>query len=85
MISPPENYAELVKAAKAFYDDLVESGAIEVAYQLPTGGGVLIVNVDSGDELFQVLHSYPLYGQFDWSAEALADMEATFDWLMGHL
>jgi muconolactone delta-isomerase len=66
------------KAGAAYVAELQKKGTLEVAYSFVTGGGIGIVNVNSHEELWEMLYAYPLFNSFVWRVEPLADVAHTF-------
>jgi hypothetical protein len=75
---PLDQAVKLYEAAMAWMDNSVKSGNVDCSYVFPGGGGIAIANVNSQEEAFDVLFSYPLYGFFDWQVEALADWKHAY-------
>lgn len=76
---PPEQAIGLYQAASAWTDERLKNGKLEVNYGYPGGGGIAIANVNSPEELFDELLSYPLYGLFDWKIKVLVDLKHAFN------
>lgn len=70
---PPEQAVKLYPAAMAWIDQQIKSRKIEVTYLFPEGGGIAISDVNSQEEAFDLLTSYPLYSFFDWKVQSLVD------------
>jgi hypothetical protein len=70
---PMDQIVNLYKAAIAWVDERLKNGKIDCTYIYVGGGGFSIGNVNSQEELFDELLSYPLYGFFDWEVKALVD------------
>src|SRR4030042_728048 len=70
---PPEQAVNLYQAATAWADEALKNGKIDCTYIFVGGGGFSIGDVNSQEELFDELLSYPLYGFFDWEVKALVD------------
>lgn len=49
-------------------------GKLEISYGFVNGGGTLILNVDTAEELWQILHEQPMYPFFSWQIEPLVDL-----------
>jgi hypothetical protein len=76
---PPDQAINLYKAAIAWADNQIKSGKVDCLYTFPEGGGMAIGNVNSQEEAFDALLSYPLYGLFDWEVEALVDWKHAYN------
>lgn len=72
---PPEQAVSLYQAVLAWTDERLKNGKLEVNYVLPGGGGIAIANVNSPEELYDELLTYPLYGVFDWKIKVLVDLK----------
>jgi hypothetical protein len=70
---PPAQAVNIYQAATAWVDARLKNGKIECSYIFVGGGGFSIGNVNSQEELFDELLSYPLYGFFSWEVFALVD------------
>ncbi|HEX9091631.1 MAG TPA: hypothetical protein VF831_09090 [Anaerolineales bacterium] len=76
---PPEQAVSLYQAVIAWTDERLKNGKLEVTYGYPGGGGIAIANVNSQEELFDELLTYPLYGLFDWKIKVLVDLKHAFN------
>jgi hypothetical protein len=76
---PPEQGIKLYPAAMAWVDKQIKSGNIEAMYIFPEGGGVAISDVNSQEEAFDLLTSYPLYHFFDWKIKSLVDWKHAYN------
>ncbi len=70
---PPDQAIMLYQAAITWVDGLLKSGKVDCEYIFPEGGGMAIGNVNSQEEAFDMMTSYPLYPFFEWQVYALAD------------
>jgi muconolactone delta-isomerase len=75
---PPEQAVALYKAAEAWTEERLKDGRIESTYVFPERGGFSIGNIDSHEELFAELMTYPLYPFFDWEVQVLCDWKESF-------
>jgi hypothetical protein len=75
---PPDQAGKLYEAAMTWMDNSIKAGKVDNSYVFPGGGGVAIANVNSQEEAFDSLFSYPLYGFFNWQVEALADWKHAY-------
>ncbi len=78
----PDNYVELVKAAKEWLNAKVADGTIDFVYSMLPNGGVSITNVDSHKQAFDLMQEYPLTPFLDWKIVPLVDLNYTFDKLI---
>jgi hypothetical protein len=76
---PPEQAVKIYQGAKAWVDERLKNGKIECTYVYVGGGGFSIGNVNSQEELFDELLSYPLYGFFTWEVKALVEWKHGYD------
>jgi muconolactone delta-isomerase len=76
---PPDQAVKLYPAAMAWIDQQIKSGKIEAMYIFPEGGGMAISDVNSQEEAFDLLTSYPLYSFFDWKVQALVDWKYAYN------
>jgi muconolactone delta-isomerase len=70
---PLEMAVNIYKAAMAWSDERLKNGKIESFYIFAERGGFSIAKVNSPEELFDELLSYPLYPFFDWEVTALVE------------
>lgn len=63
------------QAAKAYIDGMLASHKADCCYALTNGGGATIANAASAEEMAGSLFAYPMYGQFDWTVQPLADVD----------
>lgn len=76
---PPDQALKLYEAAVPWVDNLLKSGKLDCEYIFPGGGGIAIGNVNSPEEAFDLLTSYPLYSLFDWQVEPLVDWKHAYN------
>lgn len=76
---PLEQAVNIYKAATAWTEERLKNGKIDCNFVFVGGGGLAIANVNSQEELFDELLSYPLYGFFDWEVTALVDWKHAFN------
>ena len=70
---PPEMAERIYKAGIAWIEERLKNGKIDCTYVFIGGGGLSIGNVNSQEELFDELLSYPLYPFFDWEVTPLVE------------
>ncbi|MGE5123782.1 MAG: hypothetical protein ACM3H7_04640 [Acidobacteriaceae bacterium] len=78
LIIPADQLVNLYQTALSWADDQIKSGKIDTMYVFPEGGGMAIGNINSQEEAFDLLTSYPLYGLFDWKVEVLVDWKHAY-------
>jgi hypothetical protein len=71
----PEVMADVLSLQRQWIHDRVDEGTIETIYGFPYGGGVAVVNADSGDELTSLLMGSPGYMTLDWEIRPLGDID----------
>lgn len=72
---PPETLAGMLLAQRDWLQEHLADGTFDVAYTFAqAGGGIAIVNADSGEELNQLLTSAPLFGTANIELQPLADV-----------
>jgi hypothetical protein len=76
---PPDMAINLYQAAIAWVDNLIKTGKLDCTYIFPEAGGMAIGNVNSQEEAFDLLTSYPLYGFFDWKVKVLVDWKYAYN------
>jgi len=77
---PPEQSANMVKAAMSWCEENAKNGKLECNYIFAEGaGGILIVNVNSHEELFDLLISCPTYPLATWEVKPLCDWKYAFN------
>lgn len=75
---PPELGAALYEAATAWMEDRIADGRIECHYVFAQTGGMAIAEVDSHEQLFDEIMSYPLSAFFEWEVTALAEWRHSY-------
>lgn len=70
---PPEMAVDIYKAAIVWTEERLKNGKIESTYIFNERGGFSIANVNSQEELFDEMLSYPLYPFFDWEITPLVE------------
>ncbi len=76
---PPDQALKLYQSAVNWIDSQIKAGKIEAMYIFPEGGGMAIGDVNSQEEAFDMLTSYPLYGFFDWQVRVLVDWKHAYN------
>ena len=69
----------LMEAAKAWINARLADKTMDFCYGFTTGGGVCIINADSGEKIAQLLMEYPAYMVADWKVDALCDINKNLD------
>lgn len=75
----PENYADIVRAAKQWIKAKTADGTIDVVYSIVPRGGVAITNAETGEKAYDDFLTYPLFPFLDWKIKILADFDHTSD------
>jgi hypothetical protein len=76
---PPEMAINLYQAAITWVDNMTKAGKLDCLYIFPEAGGMAIGNVNSQEEAFDLMTSYPLYGFFDWQVKSLVDWRHAYN------
>jgi hypothetical protein len=76
---PPEKGINLYKAATAWTDERLKNGKLDCSYVYVGGGGFSIANVNSQEEGYDALLSYPLYPFFDWEVKPIVDWKHAYN------
>ncbi|MHA2089522.1 MAG: hypothetical protein ACW98K_01580 [Candidatus Kariarchaeaceae archaeon] len=71
----PENFADIVRAAKEWVNAKKVDGTIDVVYSIVPRGGVAITNADTGEKAYDDFLSYPLFPFLHWKIKPLADFD----------
>jgi len=74
-----QDWLALYQAANAWIESRSKSGQLDCIYQRLQGGGVAIVNVNTAEELWEGIASYPFTAQLDWQVEPLFDVGYVFN------
>ena len=72
-LMPMDMAVNLYNAAMAWTDERLKNGKIDCTYIFAERGGFSIANVNSHEELFDELLSYPLYPFFEFEVTALVE------------
>ena len=78
----PEDYktkVDFLRKSQKWLELKKAEGIIECAYSHPAGGGFLIFNVNSHDELVTHLIDFPLYPLSEFSVEPIIDFNKNSD------
>ena len=75
----PDVMHSLNLAARTYVKERLEEGSFECHYIFPDGGGFVIANADSHEEVMDILLGYPLYPMFVWEVKVLCDWEHSYD------
>jgi len=76
---PPGVLADLLSAQKDWLKQQVADGTVESLYGFVGGGGMGIVDVDSHEQMHELLVSSPAFPISDFEITAIGDFEATID------
>jgi hypothetical protein len=71
----PDVMAEVLSLQRQWIHDRVDDGTIETIYGFPQGGGVAVINAESGEELTSLLIGSPAYLTLDWEIRPLGDID----------
>ena len=72
---PPEAMARMLLAQHDWLQEKLADGTFDVAYTFAqAGGGIGIVNAESGDELNGIITSSPLFGVANVELQPLAEI-----------
>ncbi len=82
-ISASENFSKeqilkLYQESMEWLNEQLDSGKMLCHYIFPGQGGMAIVDVDSNDELHELLRAYPLQRFFDWEIRPLCDWKPIY-------
>ena len=72
---PPEKGAVLLKAGGDWIKARLSDGSFDCVYNFFGGGGFVIGNADSHEDVLSGLLEYPLYPFFVWEVTPLLDFE----------
>jgi muconolactone delta-isomerase len=76
---PPNLLADLLSAQKDWLKQRRADGTVESLYGFVGGGGIGIVNVDSHEQMHELLVSSPAFPISDFEVRAIGDFETTID------
>jgi hypothetical protein len=80
---PIEQAAALFEAAKLRTSIALAEGRMDCAYAFGnTKGGVVILNVESHEDLWDGIVEHPMYMFFEWEVEPLCDLHHGLDKLI---
>ena len=72
---PPEAIAGMLLAQRDWLQEKIDDETFDAAYTFAQGGGGIgIVNADSGEDLNEILTSSPLFGTSHIEVQPLADL-----------
>lgn len=80
---PLEQAEYIYTAAIAWVEERLKNGKIECSYIFADRGGFAISNVNSQEELFDELLSYPLFPFFVWEVKVLVDWKHSYQSIIG--
>jgi hypothetical protein len=80
---PPQMAVNIYNAAIAWTDERLKNGKLDCQYTFADRGGFAIANVNSQEELFDEMLSYPLYPFFTWEVKALVEWKHSYQSLIG--
>jgi len=73
-----EDPVGLVKATQIYFDDALNKGLIEIAYGFLDNGGFMIIDANSTEDLWDVIHLNPINWAFEYEIEPLIGMGHSF-------
>lgn len=76
---PPESGVVLVTAGRDWLKAKLSDGTLDCHYLFLGGGGFVISNADSHEDILSNLLEYPLYPFFVWEVTPLLDFEESSD------
>jgi hypothetical protein len=68
----------LIKATQSYFEDALAKGLIELAYGYLDNGGFMIIEADTTEALWDVIHMNPINWAFDHEIEPLIEMGHSF-------
>jgi hypothetical protein len=68
----------LIKATQSYFEDSVKNGVIELAYGFLDNGGFMIIDANSPEDLWDVIHLNPINWAFEYTIEPLIAMGHSF-------
>jgi hypothetical protein len=71
----PENYVEIVKAAKDWLKSKLADSTLDCVYSFIPSGGIAIGNAESHEKIYDDILTYPLFPFFEWKVKPLADTD----------
>ena len=74
---PPEQGVVLLKAGGDWIKAKLSDGSLDCTYNFFGGGGFVISNADSHEDILSNLLEYPLYPFFVWEVTPLLDFEGS--------
>jgi hypothetical protein len=75
--APPEAIAGMLHAQHDWLQEKLDEGTFDIAYTFAQGGGGIgIVNAETGDELNEIITSSPLFGISQIEVQPLAGLGA---------
>src|SRR4051794_27726563 len=80
----PEHVDELSGGSRQWLDEQLRSRRVEAAYVFPEGGGCMIVNAHSPEELHDTLQSNPSSAFLRHDVKILLDFHGTMERYAGH-
>jgi muconolactone delta-isomerase len=76
---PPGIVADLLAAQKDWLNERIADGKIESVYGIAGGGGFGVANVDSHEELHEMLVGSPGFPISEFEVKAIGDLNTTID------
>jgi muconolactone delta-isomerase len=76
---PPNVIADLLTAQKDWLKQRIADGTVETLYGFVGGGGIGSANVDSHEQMNELLVSSPAFPITDFEVKPIGDFETTLD------
>lgn len=82
----PKTVDDLTTASKQWIQKCAQAGQLDLTtnYMFPEGGGVMILNADSAEELQELIHSNPSSPFLTFQVRILLDCDEGLDRLARH-
>jgi len=74
-----DSWVEISNRSKTWYHDQEQAGRVEAGYMFPEGGGIMVVNVGSFEDLHDLMFSNPGSINLEHEVRPLLDFDAGMD------
>jgi hypothetical protein len=74
-----ESWVEFSNASKAWFRANEAAGRVEAGYMFPEGGGIMVVNADSHEELHDLIFSNPGASYLEHEVQPLLEFDVGMD------
>lgn len=81
----PQPSIDAYKGALTYTENGLSSGRFDCAYSFLEGGGFVIGDASSAEDIFTQLASYPLYAYFDWQVIPIIKTESGINLILQKL